>query len=150
MGRGRRHAVLSLTERASQYVVLGKMEKRNWRTLNSIAHRVFKRHDRTGQLPRKTLTVDNGPEFWGHENLAEKLNVDVYFARPNQPWQRGLNEQINGLIRQFLPKSTDMRTVTTNQLRRIEKLLNNRPRKKLGYQTPLEVMRTRCDYAFRV
>ena len=150
MGRGRRHAVLSLTERRSQYVVLGKMEKRNWRTLNSIAHRAFKRHDRTGQLPRETLTVDNGPEFWGHENLADKLNVDVYFARPNQPWQRGLNEQINGLIRQFLPKSTDMRNVTANQLRRIEKLLNNRPRKKLGYQTPLEVMRTRCDYAFRV
>lgn len=150
LGRGKKHAVVSITERKSQYLILGKMKERNWRTLNAVSQRSFKRHDQPGQLPRKTLTVDNGREFWGHEGLAEKLDVDVYFARPYQPWQRGLNEQINGLIRQFIPKSTDLRTINVKELKGIEKLLNNRPRKKLGYLTPLEVMRDQCHYAFRV
>ena len=150
LGRGRRHAVVSLTERKSQYLVLGKMKERNWRTLNTVTQRSFNRHERAGQLPKNTLTIDNGREFWGHEDLAAKLNVDVFFARPYKPWQRGLNEQVNGLIRQFMPKSTDLRTITVKELKRIEKLLNNRPRKKLGYLTPLEVMRNQCNYAFRV
>jgi len=150
LGRGKKHAVVTLTERVSQYLVLGKMKQRNWRTLNAVSNRAFQRHDRTGQLPRETLTVDNGREFWGHEDLAEKLDLDIYFARPYHPWQRGLNEQINGLIRQFIPKSTDLRTITVKELKGIEKLLNNRPRKKLGYLTPLEVMRNQCNYAFRV
>ena len=149
LGRGKKHAVVSLTERKSQYLVLGKMEQRNWRTLNAVTQRSFKRHEQAGQLPKNTLTVDNGKEFWGHEDLAGKLNVDVFFARPYKPWQRGLNEQINGLIRQFMPKSTDLRTITVKELKRIEKLLNNRPRKKLDYRTPLEVMRAQCQYAFR-
>ena len=150
LGRGRKHAVVSLTERKSQYVVLGKMSERNWKALNAVAHRSFQRHDKAGELPRKTLTIDNGREFWGHEDLAARLGAEVYFARPYQPWQRGLNEQVNGLIRQFLPKSTDLRTVHVKELKRIEEKLNNRPRKKLGYLTPLEVMRNQCNYAFRV
>lgn len=150
LGRGKKHAVVSLTERKSQYVVLAKMEARNWRTLNAASRRSFKRHDREVQLPRKTLTVDNGKEFWGHKDLARKLKLDIYFARPYQPWQRGLNEQVNGLIRQFIPKSTDLRTISVKELKVVEKLLNNRPRKKLGYLTPLELMRNQCNYAFRV
>jgi IS30 family transposase len=150
LGRGKKHAVVSLTERKSQYLVLGKMNQRNWRTLNAAAQRSFARHDRAGHLPRTTITVDNGREFWGHEDLAGKLNVDVYFARPYHPWQRGLNEQVNGLIRQFIPKSKDLRTITVKELKRIEEKLNNRPRKKLGYLTPLEVIRGQCHYAFRV
>lgn len=150
LGRGKKHAVVSLTERKSQYLILGKMDQRNWRTLNMATQRSFKRHEQEGQLPRNTLTVDNGKEFWGHEDLARKLDVDIYFARPYQPWQRGLNEQVNGLIRQFMPKSTDLRTITVKDLKGIEKILNNRPRKKLGYLTPLEVMRNQCHYAFRV
>jgi IS30 family transposase len=150
LGRGKKHAVVSLAERVSQYLVLGKMKERNWSTLNVVSRSSFKRHDQTGHLPRETLTVDNGREFWGHEDLAKKLDVAVYFAKPYKPWQRGLNEQINGLIRQFIPKSTDLRTITVKELIRIEKLLNNRPRKKLGYLTPLEVIRDQCHYAFRV
>jgi IS30 family transposase len=150
LGRGRKHAVVSLTERKSQYLVLGKMNERNWRTLNDVSRRSFKRHDRAGQLPKNTLTVDNGREFWGHEDLARKLEVEVYFARPYQPWQRGLNEQINGLVRQFMPKSIDLRNISVKELKEIEKQLNNRPRKKLGYRTPLEVIRNQCHYAFRV
>ena len=121
LGRGKKHAVVTLTERRSQYLVLGKMNQRNWKTLNAAAQRSFKRHDQKGQLPRNTLTVDNGREFWGHEDLVEKLDVDVYFARPYHPWQRGLNEQVNGLIRQFLPKSKDLRTITVKELKGIEK-----------------------------
>ena len=150
MGRGKRHVVVSLTERKSQYLVLGKMNQRNWRTLNAISQRSFLRHNRTGELPRTTLTVDNRREFWGHRDLAKKLDLKIYFTRPYHPWQRGLNEQVNGLIRQFLPKSTDLRTITVKDLKRIETKLNNRPRKTLGYQTPVEVMTGQCHYAFRV
>ena len=150
LGRGKKHAVVSLTERVSQYLVLGKMNQRNWRTFNAAAQRSFKRHGGEDPLPRNTLTVDNGREFWGHEKLAKTLGLDVYFARPYHPWQRGLNEQVNGLIRQFLPKSTDLRSITVKDLKRIETQLNHRPRKKLGYQTPVEVMTGQCHYAFRV
>jgi len=94
--------------------------------------------------------VDNGREFWGHGELGKRLGLDVYFARPYHPWQRGLNEQLNGLVRQFLPKSTDLRTVTEKEMENIETLLNNRPRKTLNYQTPIEVMRNLCEYASRV
>lgn len=150
LGRGKKHAVISFAERVSQYVVLGKMNARTWHTLNATAEQAFARHNGSVPLPRETLTVDNGREFWGHEDLGRKLDLCVYFARPYQPWQRGLNEQIIGLVRQFIPKSTDLRTVTEKEMENIELLLNNRPRKTLGYRTPLEIMRNLCQYAFRV
>jgi len=148
LGRGRKHAVTVVAERSSQYVVLGKMEARNWRSLNEAIGKAFERHQESFSLPRKTLTVDNGREFWGHEELGKDLGVDVYFARPYHPWERGLNEQIIGLIRQFIPKSTDLQTVTEEDLKKIEELLNNRPRKTLNYRTPLEVIKESSNYAF--
>jgi IS30 family transposase len=148
LGRGRKHAVTVITERSSQYVILGKMDARNWRALNEAVGKAFGRHQESFPLPRETLTVDNGREFWGHEELGKDLGVDVYFARPYHPWERGLNEQIVGLIRQFIPKSTDLRTVTEEDLRKVEELLNNRPRKTLNYRTPLEVINEASNYAF--
>ena len=86
-----------------------------------------------------TITTDNGREFAGHQTIARKLQTKVYFAEPYQAWQRGLNEQVNGLIRQYLPKQTDLRYVTDDQLRFIMNRLNHRPRKTLGFKTPYEV-----------
>ena len=91
----------------------------------------------------ETITYDNGKEFAKHQDVADALNVDVYFAKPYASWQRGTNENMNGLIRQYLPKSVRLDNVTIEQTQFIEERLKNRPRKILGYQTPLEVL-SRC------
>jgi len=87
----------------------------------------------------KTLTFDNGTEFARHETIAQALPLDIYFARPYASWQRGTNENTNGLLRRYLPKGIDLREVTQEQLDHIVTELNNRPRKKLGYRTPNEI-----------
>ena len=98
---------------------------------------------------RRTATLDNGTEFSGHEQLEQELGMAIYFAHPYSPWERGSNEQLNGLLRIFLPKGTDFRHVTDAQLAKIQEMLNNRPRKCLGYRTPLEVFKPPPTVALR-
>jgi transposase, IS30 family len=86
-----------------------------------------------------TLTSDNGTEFFHHQEMAKTLEADFYFARPHSPWQRGCNENTNGLIRRYFPKGTEFDRVTAEDIQRVEDLLNHRPRKCLGYRTPFEV-----------
>lgn len=86
-----------------------------------------------------TLTCDGGAEFAQHRWLEHTLGTKVYFADPHSPWQRGCNENFNGLLRQFFPRAHDFNTITTRELQRVENLLNQRPRKRLGYLTPNEV-----------
>jgi len=86
-----------------------------------------------------SITFDNGKEFANHEMIADKLKTDIYFAKPYRSWERGTNENTNGLIRQFLPKSKQLDNVSDEEIQAIEDNLNNRPRKTLGYLTPLEV-----------
>lgn len=85
-----------------------------------------------------TITADNGKEFSFHEKIAEKLNIFVYFAKPYHSWERGANENTNGLIRQYFPKGTDFTQITHEQVMRVQNILNSRPRKRLGYLTPKE------------
>nr|WP_281267779.1 IS30 family transposase [Suttonella indologenes] len=86
-----------------------------------------------------TITFDNGKEFSRHEQIAEALNAEIFFARPYHSWERGSNENLNGLIRQFLPKSVRLDNLCAEYIKEIEDNLNNRPRKVLGFMTPLEV-----------
>lgn len=88
---------------------------------------------------RRTLTLDNGSENAGHRTIREILGTRVYYAHPYHSWERGTNENTNGLIRWYLPKGTDFATVSDEEIARIEWALNNRPRKRLGWRTPLEV-----------
>jgi IS30 family transposase len=90
---------------------------------------------------RRTMTLDDGKEFTEHRRLKERLGLDVYFAQPYASWQRGLNENTNGLLRQFFPKGTDFARISQRQVARVEKLLNERPRKSLDYRTPNEFIR---------
>ena len=83
-----------------------------------------------------TITADNGSEFCEHEHVSDKLKTDIYFANPYSSWERGLNENFNGLLRQYIRKGTDLRTVTDKQIAHIEKALNARPRKCLGFRQP--------------
>jgi len=85
-----------------------------------------------------TITADNGKEFAGHEGIAKELGILFYFAMPYHSWERGANENANGLIRQFFPKKTCLDTISHEQVLWVERLLNNRPRKRLGFLTPKE------------
>lgn len=97
-----------------------------------------------------TLTFDNGKEFAEHEVIANKLNADIYFARPYHSWERSTNENTNGLIRQFFGKARRLDNIEPKEVERIENLLNNRSRKVLGYLTPYEVLAQNIHVALRI
>lgn len=137
VGRQHRGALVTVVERKSGYLLVGKVQKRKASKVRQSIERQYK------TIPpslRKTLTLDNGKEFSQHEQLAEELNLGVYFAKPYCSWQRGTNENTNGLLRQFFPKGTDFTQIDSKQVARAKILLNNRPRKRLGYRTPSEVL----------
>jgi IS30 family transposase len=91
-------------------------------------------------LPKvQTITSDNGREFAYHEQISAKLRIDFYFAHPYCSWERGLNENTNGLVRQYFPKGGDFRGLRWQEVRRVQERLNHRPRKTLEYRTPHEV-----------
>ena len=97
--------------------------------------------NRLGALPhkfRRTLTLDNGTENAKHEIITEEIGVKCYFAHPYASWERGTNENANGLVRWYFPKGTDFAKITDEQITLVESLLNNRPRKCLGFRTPIE------------
>jgi transposase, IS30 family len=135
-GAFNRSAVGVLLERTSRYVLLSKMDGC---TAEDALKGFSKRLATINPTMRKTLTYDRGSEMALHEQLAQRLNIDIYFCDPHSPWQRASNENINGLIRQFLPKGTDLSTVSHQQLAYIEMALNTRPRAVHNFRTPLEV-----------
>lgn len=95
-----------------------------------------------GTAARHTLTTDNGTEFAEHKAIETQLGMKIYFAHPYSSWERGTNENTNGLIRQYFPKGMDLKNVSPAQLAHVERKLNNRPRKCLEFQTPSEVFYT--------
>jgi len=128
----------TLVDRASRFTLLAKIATKD----ADHVHRHVKRQlQRIDPARRHTLTFDNGTEFARCQRLERHLGVKLYWADPGCPYQRGTNENTNGLIRQFFPKGTSFEGVTWQQVREIETLLNNRPRKCLGYATPAEVFR---------
>lgn len=123
-------------ERMSGVVFIDKAHERTMAEANRITL------TRLGNLPsdlRKTLTRDRGAENMGYEILEQKLGIRCFFAHAYHSWERGSNENVNGLIRRFFPKKTDFRTVTDEEIRMVERLLNSRPRKRLGWKTPYQV-----------
>jgi IS30 family transposase len=145
VGAHRRGGIVSLVERKSGYLLMGRVVNLQATTVHRSAAKLYRG---TPSALRKTLTLDNGKEFAEHEQLAAEAALKVYFAKPYCAWQRGTNEHTNGLIRQFFPKGTDLARIPESRLLKVQDLLNNRPRKRLGYKTPLEVLGPRlipCD-----
>ena len=141
---GRRSGLVTMVDRKSGYTRIRKTTSLKAATTRRAARRSLR------DLPeslRRTMTLDNGKECAEHEQLAEDLGLDIYFAKPYASWQRGTNEHTNGLLRQFFPKGTDFARISHRQVARAEKLLNERPRKRLGYRTPQEVLanKLRCN-----
>ncbi len=135
VGKNHQGALVTLVDRKSKLTLIGKVDHY---TAEAVEKTIVYLMD---LLPMRnyTLTVDNGKEFANHESIAETLRIRVYFADPYSSWQRGLNENTNGLIRQYVPKGSDVRTLTNEQVEHIMDRLNNRPRKSLGFLTPNEV-----------
>jgi IS30 family transposase len=129
-------AIGTLVERTTRLVLLARMDG----TDATSARKGFtKKLRHVPTLLRKTLTYDRGKEMAEHAQLAQRLAIQIFFADPYSPWQRGTNENTNGLLRQYLPKGTDLSGYTQRELNAIAHRLNTRPRKCLDFATPLEV-----------
>jgi transposase, IS30 family len=135
VGAGHRGSLLSLTERKSKLVRLRLLGVKSAEEVTRASLALL------GPLSAKvhTITSDNGGEFAHHEQIAEGLGARFYFAHPYASWERGLNENTNGLVRQYFPKEHDFTAVTQAEVERVVERLNNRPRKTLGFRTPNEV-----------
>lgn len=137
IGKNGYGAILTLVERFSGYVIIVKLKHgKNAKALADEVARVLMAYKCKGVL---TITTDNGAEFARHDIITKKLGVKVFFADPYSSWQKGLVEYTNKLIRQYIPKGIDFEEFTDKQIMDIQKKLNKRPRKKLGFSTPLKV-----------
>lgn len=133
-GMGSKHCVVTLVERVAGCVLVGKLPNH---TVSALNRRVIQLIQEQPDL-FKTITVDNGTEFHGYQEIERATGVTIYFATPYHSWERGTNENTNGLIRQYLPKGHSMKQVTQARCNDIANILNNRPRKRLVFMTPLE------------
>ena len=135
-GAGNRSSVGTLVERTSGFVVLAKMSSAS--AVDALASFSLALEGIPAAL-RKTLTYDQGREMTYHDALTLRTGVQVYFADPHSPWQRWINENTNGLLRQYLPKGTDLSVYSQDELNQIALRLNTRPRKRHAWRTPLQV-----------
>lgn len=135
VGKNNQSAIGTLVERTTRTTILVPLTEKTAPAVRKAFAKTVKR------LPKEmmqTITHDRGSEMAEHELFTKETNVQVYFADPQSPWQRGTNENTNGLIRQFFPKGTDFSTISTKELKRVQNLLNERPREVLGWHTPKE------------
>jgi IS30 family transposase len=135
-GEGNRSSVGTLVERTTRFVVLAKMDNAGTRSVVDSFSAVLNRQP--AEL-RKSMTYDQGREMHGHKILTERTGVQIYFADPHSPWQRGSNENTNGLLRQYMPKGSDLSIYSQDELDAIALSLNTRPRQTLGWKSPLVV-----------
>ena len=135
IGKGRQGAIVTIVDRKSMYL---KISLPVTKRANIVANEIVRL---LGKYKRKvhTITTDNGLEFAAHKTVSKKLKCDYYFCHPYSSWERGLNENINGLIRQYIPKGSSFENLTPKEIQKIENRLNHRPRKTLGWRTPYEV-----------
>ena len=136
-GAKTRACLLTQLERKSRYLLAHKLADR---TASSVARCEIEQFSRLPAFWRRTLTVDNGKEFADFGQVEQATGLRIYFADPYSAWQRGANENANGLLRRYFPKGTDFSTVSDEALAAVVQALNNRPRKCLGYRTPHEVV----------
>jgi IS30 family transposase len=135
VGKGHHQAIVTLTERKSRLALLKKVDRRTAEMVSdAIIDLLQPIADRT-----HSMTGDNGKEFAEHERIAEELRIDFFFAHPYSAWERGSNENMNGLVRQYIPKKRELKSVTNDELEMIMTKLNHRPRKCLDFMTPFEV-----------
>mgnify|MGYP006290679525 FL=1 len=129
--------LVTLVERRNRFSLIERVDSKHASTVKTCIDRLFE------QVPaqaRKTLTLDNGKEFALHQEIEQESGIDVYFAHPYHSWERGTNENTNGLIRRIYPKKSSFANIDTKELKRIDRYVNDRPRKCLGWLTPREAL----------
>ncbi len=142
VGKGRAGHLVTCVDRASRYVIARKVHAC---AAEPVAEQLKRTLRRLPTEKRRSLTLDNGREFARPIELERKLDLPIYFAHPYHSWERGTNENTNGLLRQYLPKNADLSQVSPEQLRAIVHDLNRRPRKCLGFQSPFEVFHVKLS-----
>jgi IS30 family transposase len=136
VSRESKAALNTLVERTCRLTYITKLARKTAEITSVAIIRRLKHHP---PAARKTMTFDNGTENAGHQGITSAIKIQCYFAHPYHSWERGSNEQVNGLIRRYLPKGTDFSMITDHRIKEIENKLNSRPRKCLGFKTPFEV-----------
>jgi IS30 family transposase len=136
VGKNHQGAIVSIVDRASKYTFLRLVPRGTAENVTQAIIEALKECTLHDLL--YTLTADNGKEFSGHKTITKATGAMFYFATPYHAWERGLNEHTNGLVRQYFPKGTDFTTITVEQIRQVEQILNNRPRAILAFETPTE------------
>lgn len=139
IGSNHKGALVTIVERKSSYLKMAIVKSKKADLVSNATIDLLKAIDEQVL----TITSDNGKEFANHQNIASELNADFYFANPYHSWERGLNEYTNKLIRQYFPKKYDFTLITREQVEKVEELLNNRPRKKMGFKTPNQIFYAR-------
>ena len=135
-----KHCIVTLVERTVGFTLIAKLRARTVAELNRATIRLIEQ----SPLPVHTITADNGSEFHGYKAIESATGVQFFFATPHHSWERGTNENTNGLIRQYLPKRKSMARVSQSDCARIAEKLNHRPRKRYNFKTPWEVYELRC------
>jgi transposase, IS30 family len=138
MGKYKQSAIGTLVERTTRYTIMVPLKAKDAVSVRKAYVKAIR------TLPKefaKTLTYDQGKEMSDHKKFTLATGMKVYFAHPGSPWERGTNENTNGLIRQYFPKGTDFRTVSTQEIKRVQRQLNGRPRAAIGYRKPEEVIK---------
>lgn len=135
IGKNHKQAILTINDRASGLLIMDKVPSKQ---AIHIERKSVELLEDFGPLFH-TITSDNGKEFANHKNIAEQLDIDFYFAKPYHSWQRGANENLNGLVRQYFAKDCNFNSITKTQIQNVQNILNNRPRKRFGFKTPNEI-----------
>ncbi len=136
IGKNHKGAIVTIVDRLSLMTLIAKVDSKHAELVTKATTSLLRRYKRHGA---HTITADNGKEFSGHKEISKALGIDFYFAHPYSSWERGTNENTNGLIRQYLPKGTEFERVNEEKCQFIMSRLNNRPRKCLGYRTPNQI-----------
>ena len=135
IGKNHKGGLVTLAERKSRYVLAGHIRSKHAVGVTAVTTHLLTPH----KDKCHTITFDNGKEFAEHEKMAAELKADIYFAHPYHSWERGLNENSNGLLRQYFPKGIELTNITEEQVQEAVERINHRPRKALGFRTPHEV-----------
>ena len=143
IGKQSRYALVTLVERKSRFTLIKKIEHRTASDTKNAIIQMLKPY----KFKTLTITCDNGKEFTAHQDVARELDTEMYFAHPYASWERGTNENTNGLLRQYFPKGSDFSMITDGMVKYAEKRLNSRPRKCLGVKTPEMVFFNLCAVA---
>jgi IS30 family transposase len=141
IGKGHQQALLTINDRATGLLFMDKVLTKRAEEIQAKTIELLQ-----DWIPLiKTMTSDNGKEFARHERIAQALNIDFYFAHPYHSWERGANENLNGLVRQYFPKHMDFTSIDQTQIEQVLDRLNNRPRKRFGFLSPNEMLKHKLE-----